>query len=115
MKRILAFTLLFSNAVFSQVLTYPGVSGTAASATRPQHNPPAIINDYTEVNSYNICDNSFIVANAGAFKAGDTVLLIQMKGALTDTSNTANFGTILDYRNAGNYEFNYISEKSGNQ
>ena len=115
MKRILALTLLFSNAAFSQVLRNSIRTGTLPSAHRPLHNPPAIINDYTEVNSYNICDNSFIVANAAAFKTGDTVLLIQMKGALTDTSNTSNFGTIIDYRNAGNYEFNYISQKSGNQ
>ena len=37
-----------------------------------------------------------------------------MKGAIIDTSNTPAFGSILDYGNAGNYEFNYISQKSGN-
>ena len=38
-----------------------------------------------------------------------------MKGAVIDSSNTANFGTITDYKNSGNYEFNIIKDKSGNK
>ena len=45
---------------------------------------------------------------------GDTVLLIQMKGAVIDTTNTPAFGTVIDYKNAGNYEYNYVKSKSGN-
>ena len=115
MKRILAVTLLFSNAVFSQVSNNSIHSETHSFANRPQHNPPEVINSYTEVLSYDKCSNIISVSNSSKFTIGDTVLLIQMKGALIDTSNTASFGTILNYRNAGNYDFNYISQKSGNQ
>ena len=37
-----------------------------------------------------------------------------MKGAVIDSSNTAAFGTVTDYKNAGNYEFNYVKSKAGN-
>ena len=103
MRRFFLFILLFSNYAYAQVVS------------RPLHDPPIIINDYTEVLSYNICTNSVTVGNDSAFKPGDTVLMIQMKGALIDTSNTASFGTVLDYKNAGNYEFNYIKSRSGNE
>jgi hypothetical protein len=73
-----------------------------------------IVNDYTPIINYNPCDNSFIVENASKFKIGDTVLVIQMKGAVIDTTNTSNFGSVIDYKEAGNYEYNYVSGKIGN-
>ena len=100
MRKIL-FILLIGNSAFGQV-------------NKPHHVPPIIINDYAQVLNYNICTNAITVDDATAYKIGDTVLLIQMKGAVIDTSNTSAFGTVLDYKNAGNYEFNYISQKSGN-
>jgi gliding motility-associated-like protein len=73
-----------------------------------------IINDYTEVTGFDICKNTLTVTDASAYNVGDTVLLIQMKGTVIDSTNTAAFGDITDYRNAGNYEFNYIKSKTGN-
>ncbi len=73
-----------------------------------------IINDYTPVLALNPCNNSITVEDATEFNVGDTVLLIQMKGASIDVTNTSSFGNVLDYHNAGNYEYNYISQKSGN-
>ncbi|MEO7307149.1 MAG: gliding motility-associated C-terminal domain-containing protein, partial [Ferruginibacter sp.] len=63
---------------------------------------------------FNPCDNKLTVENGSAYNVGDTVLLIQMKGAVIDSTNTAAFGTITDYKNAGNYEFNYVKSKAGN-
>ncbi|MEZ5196494.1 MAG: hypothetical protein R2764_08870 [Bacteroidales bacterium] len=37
-----------------------------------------------------------------------------MKGAEINLTNTENFGNIINYQNAGNYEFNSISEINGN-
>jgi gliding motility-associated-like protein len=73
-----------------------------------------IINEYTPVQNFNPCNNELIVEDASLFNLGDTVLLIQMKGAVIDSSNTATFGNITDYKNAGNYEFNYIKSINGN-
>lgn len=76
--------------------------------------PDTIINKYAAVLATQPCDNVFTVDTATDFNAGDTVLVIQMKGAVIDTSNTAAFGTVLDYRNAGNYEINVVDSKTGN-
>lgn len=73
-----------------------------------------VINDYTPVIAFNICNNSITVEDATKYNTGDTVLIIQMKGALIDTSNTAAFGGVINYNNAGNYELNYVKNKSGN-
>lgn len=73
-----------------------------------------IINTYTPVLALNPCDNKITVEDASTFNVGDTVLMIQMKGAVIDSSNTAAFGSISSYNNAGNYEFNYVRSKAGN-
>lgn len=101
MRKLLFFIIFFSNFTYSQV-------------NRPQHDPPETINRYAAVLAFDICTNTITVSDATEFTPGDTVLMIQMKGAVIDTSNTPAFGTILDYGNAGNYEFNFISAKSGN-
>ena len=73
-----------------------------------------IINDYTPVISFLPCENKMQVEDGSAFHAGDTVLIIQMKGAVVDSTNTSNFGTVTNYKNAGNYEFNYVKSVIGN-
>ncbi|CAN5413857.1 hypothetical protein BH11BAC3_BH11BAC3_33040 [soil metagenome] len=73
-----------------------------------------IINTYTPVIGLAPCNNTVLVQDASTFKIGDTVLIIQMKGAIIDSSNTAAFGSITNYQNAGNYEFNYVKAKTGN-
>jgi gliding motility-associated-like protein len=86
----------------------------SCAVTVPSTNISNIINDYTPVQAFNICENKLTVEDATKFNAGDTVLMIQMKGAVIDSTNTTNFGTITDYKNAGNYEFNYVKSKIGN-
>ncbi|MBL0358525.1 MAG: LamG domain-containing protein [Chitinophagaceae bacterium] len=73
-----------------------------------------IINKYTPVIGFLPCENNITVEDASEFNVGDTVLMIQMKGAVIDSTNTASFGTITNYKNAGNYEFNYVKGKTGN-
>ena len=73
-----------------------------------------IINTYTPVLALNPCDNKLTVEDGSTFNTGDTVLMIQMKGAVIDSTNTASFGNITDYKNAGNYEFNYVKSRAGN-
>ncbi|THU39189.1 T9SS type B sorting domain-containing protein [Niastella caeni] len=86
--------------IFSQPVAFSQIGGT--------------INDYAPVIQSHLCNNTLEVTDASRFNTGDTVLLIQMKGAVIDSSNTASFGTITDYRNAGNYEYNFIAAKTGN-
>lgn len=85
---------------------------TITQATNCANTISGVINKYSPVTSFT-CDK-VVVENGTLFSAGDRVLIIQMKGARVDTSNTANFGAILDYRSAGNYEFNTVKSVSGN-
>ncbi|MCB0572963.1 MAG: gliding motility-associated C-terminal domain-containing protein [Saprospiraceae bacterium] len=49
------------------------------------------------------------------FSVGDSVLMIQMKGARINLNNNTSFGNVINnYGNAGNYEFNRIEEINGN-
>lgn len=119
---------VFDNLINKQGNTlYNGsLSGSATiNSTNPQCTlivdscivtPPDsnIINDYTPVISKISCSNKFEVEDATAFNVGDTILIIQMKGAVIDSTNTNQYGTITNYTNSGNYEYNYIKSKVGN-
>lgn len=80
----------------------------------PVQSGSTIINEYTPVVSLDGCTNKLTVEDASKFNIGDTVLIIQMKGASIDSSNKPSFGIVTNYNNAGNYEFNYIKGKAGN-
>lgn len=58
--------------------------------------------------------NSVTVSSALGFSVGDRVLLIQMKGAIINQTNTASFGQITNLSSAGNFEFTNIAAISGN-
>ncbi len=72
-----------------------------------------IVNSYTSVLSIDDCTNSLVVSSAAGFSAGDRVLIIQMKGADVNLTNTASFGNITSYNEAGNYEFGTIASVAG--
>lgn len=74
-----------------------------------------IINDYAAVYDFDKCNNFLFVDDASAFDTGDTVLLIQMKGVIIDSSNSSAFGDITSYNNVGNYEFNIVKSRSGSR
>lgn len=71
-----------------------------------------IVNIYTAVT--NMTSNSVTVSSAMGFAVGDRVLLIQMKGATINQTNTASFGQIVALGSAGNFEFTNIASISGN-
>ena len=74
-----------------------------------------IINTYQKVTALDVCHNSVTVGSASGFAVGNKILLIQMKGAVIDISNTTSSGSITDYANAGNYEFAIISNIVSNE
>ncbi|EDP71821.1 cell surface calcium-binding acidic-repeat protein, partial [Flavobacteriales bacterium ALC-1] len=84
-----------------------------------------IINDYESVISISnpgcntcdtnpVCINQIGVGDASAFSVGDKVLIVQLKGATIDQTNTATGGDIISLGNAGNYEFFDIADITGN-
>ncbi|MEO6758737.1 MAG: hypothetical protein ABIO24_04725, partial [Saprospiraceae bacterium] len=107
----------FPAGVSWNLTTQPGQLTAADYCTYPApvDSISGIINEYTPVIGFN-CDSTLLQVGSGAgFAPGDEVLLIQMQGAAVDLSNSADFGTVLDYGSAGNYEFNRIQSVTGNE
>ncbi len=75
-------------------------------------NISGIINAYSSVT--NLSAQSATVSSATGFNLCDKVLIIQMKGASINSANSISYGTITSYNNAGNYEFAYVSNITGN-
>jgi len=115
MKRLLLIIVLFANSTYGQLNTGPNVNTVDNIISKPLHDPPLVINAYTEILGLDICKNEITVMEPSFYGVSDTIMIIQMKGAVIDTSNTAAFGTIIDYKNAGNYEMNYVSAIIGNK
>jgi len=77
-----------------------------------------VINHYIKVTSVNpFPTDMVIVSNASGFQVGDTVLIIQMKGAeINDPiDDYLSFGVPDNIKSAGKYEFLLISAISGTQ
>lgn len=72
-----------------------------------------VINRYARILGIDSCNSSLLIDNPSGFGIGDKVLIIQMKGALINTTNTTNFGLLSSYENAGNYEFGTIEWMQG--
>ncbi|MGZ4054414.1 MAG: hypothetical protein ACXVPM_05900, partial [Bacteroidia bacterium] len=89
--------LLFFSFLLLSAVAQPTISG--------------IVNIYTPVISVG-CSNATVISTAG-FAVGDRALIIQMKGAVIDSSNTSSFGNILNYSACGNYEFTTITSITG--
>jgi len=54
-----------------------------------------------------------VVVTSNVFAANDKVMLIQMKGATIDTTNSSTFGTISSLNSAGRYEFGIVAYVNG--
>lgn len=64
-----------------------------------------IVNRYLAVNNIDYCTSTLSVNNTTGFAPGDRVLIIQMKGAVINSTGTAAFGSINDLNAAGKYEW----------
>ncbi|MCC6723921.1 MAG: PKD domain-containing protein, partial [Saprospiraceae bacterium] len=73
------------------------------------------INKYAGVQAIDPCLAKLTVTDASGFATGMPVLLIQMKGASINTSNSGSFGTIDELGTAGAYEINEIQAVNGNE
>lgn len=69
---------------------------------------------YRAVTSINTVTNSVTTSTAPSLAIGDTVLLIQMKGATISRANDATFGNVSSLGSAGAYELNIVCNVNGN-
>ncbi|MEI8133992.1 MAG: hypothetical protein WCH46_02800 [bacterium] len=95
--------------LFLGFLAYLLISVSSISA----QNISGVINSYAQVLDLDTCTNQLLVNDSKGFFAGDRVLLIEMKGAIIDVTNSPNFGTVTDYARAGNYEFGDVAQVQG--
>ena len=79
-----------------------------------QTNISGIINKYAAVTAIDFCNNNVTVISTTGFFVGQRVMIIQMKGAEVDASNTSAFGNIVNYKGCGNYEIDEIKTIAGN-
>lgn len=77
-------------------------------------NLSGVINTYYPVSSINLPQATVTVTNTSGLSIGDTVLIIQMKGAQIDLSNSDSYGDVLNYGGAGNFELTEICDIQGN-
>ncbi len=63
-----------------------------------------IINHYAAVTAIDTCAGRIAVSDTTGFRAGETILLIQMQGATISSANNAGFGAITDLNGAGKFE-----------
>lgn len=99
--KVLAICLLFVSPKFgkSQTVSIGGV-----------------INTYVHVSDFDTagCKTRLVVTTTTGFSVGDSVLVIQMKGANFDSTNTSAFGNIINLSGAGNYEIAAITAITSN-
>ena len=84
---LLIFFLFPTCFVFSQTTNISGVR-----------------NNYYSVLGVDATKNAVKLDNVSGLSYGNTVLLIQMKGATINTTNSSAFGTVTSLNDAGNYE-----------
>jgi len=96
-RNVLLFTLLLHGTAFTQA------------------NITGVINQYYEITAVDIVSsNALTLASVAGLSVGDEVLIIQMQGATISETDDANFGTISNYNDAGNYEIGTICDITGN-
>lgn len=83
-------------------------------SARSQSAIGGIVNDYASVIDVRACDSSVVVDQPGPFKAGDRVIIMQMKGASALAVNDSITGTLTDIGNAGRMEFRIVERVQGN-
>ena len=72
-------------------------------------------NTYAAVTSIDSCNAEVTIDTTAGFTAGEKILIIQMKGATIDETNSSSFGNIKNVNGAGNFEYAYIGSVSGSK
>lgn len=81
-----------------------------------QTNIGGVVNIYKQVISIDSqsCSSLIEVDNTTGLSVGEQIIVMQMKGAILNESNTKDFGSVIDYNGAGNYEIVTINSLSAN-
>lgn len=94
-------------------LAFVAVNAMLVTAAYSQTEIGGIINAYYEVTTVVNCDSTVVIADAQGLRVGDKVLMLQMKGALIDETNTSTYGDLLSLEAAGCVEFMIVKDIRG--
>jgi gliding motility-associated-like protein len=88
-----------------------------SSSVIGQVNIGGVVNTYKPVLSIDSinCVSTVNVSNTIGLNNNDRIVVIQMNGSIIDSSNSSNFGSILNYNGAGNFEIVTIQSINGNE
>ncbi|MFQ5335418.1 MAG: hypothetical protein ACE5DN_05025, partial [Flavobacteriales bacterium] len=104
----------FNNAVLSLLNNF----SNAQSLGDGRDGSPSvsgIVNAYAYLlNDALKCEDVLYVNDGRSFTEGDLILIVQMQGAVINSSNTPSYGYINDYKEAGNYEYASVKAVEGN-
>lgn len=104
--------------IFFIILYFSSIIFIMSEKAHAQTNISGIVNSYApilSINSTNESVNIGTTSGTGSFAVGNKVMIIQMKGAEINTTESANYGEIISYHEAGNYEFATIASISASQ
>ena len=73
-----------------------------------QTNISGVVNTYHSVIEIIPAKACLRVTNVGAVNVNTRVMIVQMKGAMVNTSNNSSFGSVTNYNDAGNYEIGTV-------
>ncbi len=113
MKKVLILLLLIVSTFRFNLSAQPGIKGVGNITTSNVD-----VNTYTYLTSNVSSGATSITVNSSSMTgsnfttgltAGDLVLIIQMQGASINVVNSASFGSITNYNNAGLYEFKCVA------
>jgi hypothetical protein len=101
------------------IISFPGVCGTPVlHAQQPSagSQPPTslqyiqgAINKYARIIAYDTTTNIGTLNLPSGLPCYGLVLVIQMSGGIVDTTQSPQYGDVLDYRSTGRFEFTYLS------
>jgi hypothetical protein len=101
-------TVVLSRLFLSFILFYFTPGKTDAQSIS------GVINSYHRVTAINTVTNTLTLTSVAGLSIDTKVLIIQMKGATINNTNTASFGNLTAINNAGNYEVNFVCGIAGN-
>ena len=78
-------------------------------------NLSGIINQYESILAIDSCTGLLEVQDTAGFPKNSRILMLQMQGASINTSNSANYGSVLNLGGAGFYEVNWIDSTASGQ
>ncbi len=94
-----ALTVTGANSVINQYSTIASINAVAGTITLPAGGVASL--------------DSIAPVNGGPLAIGDLLMLYQAKGATIDQTDTAAYGTITNYNNAGIYQFATVQSIAG--